>query len=71
MSPFVPREPALAWRKSSYSGADSNCVEVAVARIDMTPVRDSKAPDGPRLTFGAGAWTSFVTALKADAGPWI
>ncbi len=31
----------------------------------MVPVRDSKDPDGPALTFTATAWASFLTALRA------
>ncbi|MFI6702594.1 DUF397 domain-containing protein [Streptomyces sp. NPDC050509] len=73
MIPYVLGDAALdvVWRKSSHSGADSNCVEVADAGPGFTPVRDSKSPDGPRLAFGAGAWTLFVSALKTDADPLI
>ncbi|MGC0204671.1 DUF397 domain-containing protein [Streptomyces levis] len=50
-----------AWRKSSYSdGGASNCLEVADNCPGMTPVRDSKLPDGPVLVFGASPWASFV-----------
>lgn len=34
------------WRKSSFSGTETNCVEVAWA----VGVRDSKNPDGGHLT---------------------
>ncbi|MFC9430970.1 DUF397 domain-containing protein [Streptomyces sp. NPDC056987] len=56
------------WRKSSHSGADSNCVEVSDTWPGTVPVRDSKTPGGPRLAFGASAWVSFVAALKTDDG---
>lgn len=36
------------WRKSSRSGQDTNCVEVEM--VSRRGVRDSKNPDGPRLT---------------------
>jgi hypothetical protein len=53
------------WRKSSYSNGDGGaCVEVADGYDRVLPVRDSKAPDGPAVTFSAGAWSSFVCALK-------
>lgn len=53
-----------AWRKSSYSGNNGgNCVEVAAASYAVA-VRDSKDPDGPRLSFTAEAWNSFVRAVK-------
>ncbi|WP_424861233.1 DUF397 domain-containing protein [Streptomyces sp. MMS24-I29] len=32
----------------------------------IVPVRDSKAADGPALTFAAHSWTSFITELKKD-----
>ena len=51
------------WRKSSYSGSQTNCVEVA--EFDhVVAVRDSKNPAGPALTFSPAAWTSFITTLK-------
>jgi hypothetical protein len=52
-----------AWRKSSYSGSETNCVEVA--EFDhVVAVRDSKNPSGPALTFSPAVWTSFVTIVK-------
>lgn len=40
---------------------------------DHVPVRDSKIPEGPRLTFNAAVWTSFLTAVKGDRFPsaWV
>lgn len=57
------------WRKSSYSGDQGDCVEIANCSPGVVPVRDSKAPAGPRLVFDAVAWTSFVSAVKADGFP--
>lgn len=51
------------WRKSSYSGEETNCVETA-ARRGSVAVRDSKHPDGPVLAFAPTAWTGFLTRLK-------
>ncbi|NGO70900.1 DUF397 domain-containing protein [Streptomyces sp. SB3404] len=56
-------ESGITWRKSRYSGANSNCVE-AGSYGPKTAVRDSKAPWGPALTFPAGTWTAFTSALK-------
>ncbi|MEV4877153.1 DUF397 domain-containing protein [Streptomyces cyaneofuscatus] len=66
-----PTEPTTAdgatltgWRKSSYSGGDQGeCLEVADGHADV-PVRDSKATDGPALTFSLQGWTRFVSAVK-------
>ncbi|MCC9311242.1 DUF397 domain-containing protein [Kitasatospora sp. RB6PN24] len=58
------------WRKSSYSGASNgDCVEIADGLTGALPVRDSKDPNGPALTFAPDAWSAFVTALKANAFP--
>ncbi|MEW2188421.1 DUF397 domain-containing protein [Streptomyces microflavus] len=52
------------WFKSSYSGGNQGeCLEVARGYATV-PVRDSKATDGPALTFSAQGWTRFVTAVK-------
>lgn len=58
-----------AWRKSTYSGGNSQCVEVADGLTGIIPVRDSKAPEGARLVFGTNAWTAFIANLKAAAPP--
>lgn len=51
---------ALAWIKSSYSSSDGpECVEVATAS-DTILIRDSKNPDGPRLTFAPTIWADFL-----------
>ncbi|OKI03501.1 DUF397 domain-containing protein [Streptomyces sp. CB02923] len=55
---------AFSWTKSSYSGGNGACVEVAVPATTAIAVRDSKNPDGPRLTFDTSAWSTFV----ADVG---
>lgn len=60
------------WRTSSHSNAEGgNCVEVArvFSGAGVVPVRDSKCPDRPALRFGAGAWSSFLDALKSPARP--
>ncbi|MET8181928.1 DUF397 domain-containing protein [Streptomyces sp. NPDC005336] len=56
---------AASWRKSSYSNQDGGaCIEVSDDFAAVVPVRDSKNPHGPVITFAADAWTSFVTAVK-------
>ncbi|WP_137993941.1 DUF397 domain-containing protein [Streptomyces vilmorinianum] len=56
------RKPELEWFKSSYSSNSEgdDCVEVATTPATVH-VRDSKDVEGPRLAFGPGAWTGFVT----------
>ncbi|MGH3310562.1 MAG: DUF397 domain-containing protein [Streptomyces sp.] len=56
---------AATWRKSSYSNPDGGaCVEVSDDFAAVVPVRDSKNPHGPVLTFTAYGWSSFVSAVK-------
>ncbi|MFC8009638.1 DUF397 domain-containing protein [Streptomyces cinereoruber] len=64
----IPNVAALSgWRKSSHSSGDGgSCVEVLDNHPAGVPVRDSKSPHGPALLFPSGAWSSFVTAVKAD-----
>jgi hypothetical protein len=51
------------WRKSSYSGANGACVEVA-GRPEAVAVRDSKDPAGPVLVFTRQAWAAFTESTK-------
>ncbi|MEU0161614.1 DUF397 domain-containing protein [Streptomyces sp. NPDC006261] len=58
---------AATWRKSSYSNQDGGqCLEVADDFAPVVPVRDSKNPNGPVLTFTAARWSSFVAAVKGN-----
>ncbi|MGW5128449.1 DUF397 domain-containing protein [Streptomyces sp. NPDC004069] len=53
------------WHRSSYSNQEGgNCVEVADGFPGIVPVRDSKAPHGPALTFEADSWAAFIGELK-------
>ena len=63
------REP-WAWRKSSYSGGQGNCVEVAANRPGVVAVRDSKDPAGPVLCVSAESWRAFARDMaRASAQP--
>jgi hypothetical protein len=52
----------FAWTKSSYSGGNGDCVEVAPDAIPAAlPVRDSKLPAGPAVVFADTYWVSSST----------
>ncbi|MER7846585.1 DUF397 domain-containing protein [Kitasatospora sp. NPDC096077] len=60
----------MNWRKSSYSNASGgDCIEVADGIIGLVPVRDSKDPHGPALSFPSEAWRAFVAGIRADEFP--
>ena len=53
------------WYKSAFSnGSGGDCVEVARNLPGIVAVRDSKNPDGPRLTVTASTWSAFVAGIK-------
>ncbi|QKW51029.1 DUF397 domain-containing protein [Streptomyces buecherae] len=67
MSITPETDAGATWVKSSYSNGDGgNCVEWApsAATHGTVPVRDSKNPDGPTLTFDTQAWAAFVNAVQ-------
>lgn len=51
------------WRKSSYSTAESNCVEVGVAS-EAVGVRDTKDRDGGTVAVPAASWAGFVRSQR-------
>ena len=53
-----------AWKKSSYSGSQANCVEVTVR--DRIMVRDTRDRTGRVLRFTPTAWRHFAEQLKAS-----
>lgn len=54
------------WRKASYSSSNAGqCVEVSGVLPAAVAVRDSKDPDGPKLSFTARDWTTFTGRVKA------
>ncbi|WP_280267222.1 DUF397 domain-containing protein [Nocardia wallacei] len=54
------------WRKSTHSGPDGNCVEVAFLVEGNVAVRDTKdRGHGPVLAFTPGEWDAFVTGVSA------
>jgi hypothetical protein len=58
------RPGTAIWRKSTYSGGQGECLELAPDIPDFAPVRDSKTPTGPVIPFGRTAWSLFVAQVK-------
>lgn len=58
----------ITWRKSTYSGGQDECLEIAdgLPTGSPVPVRDSKRPDGPYLLFPASSWAAFVAVVKGS-----
>nr|WP_084505176.1 DUF397 domain-containing protein [Nocardia harenae] len=54
----------LAFRKSSFSQAGGECVEVAAAPNGDHYVRDSKNPAAGALRFTAAEWTAFTSGIR-------
>ncbi|MFD0886035.1 DUF397 domain-containing protein [Streptosporangium algeriense] len=65
---MIPRDLTGAeFRKSSLSGGNNNCVEVATNLSGLVAVRDSKDPSGPALAFTPTQWRSFIGRVRTGA----
>ncbi|MEU0242279.1 DUF397 domain-containing protein [Nocardiopsis sp. NPDC006198] len=53
-----------AWHKSSYSGQQGHCVEVAEGLV--TGIRDTQNRDLGHLTTQASEWTALLAAVRAS-----
>jgi hypothetical protein len=51
----MPDQPDEAWRVSSYSGGQGNCVEVAIAPAGVL-LRDTKDRSGGVLSVSPDSW---------------
>lgn len=66
----MPTTPDLidttTWRKSTYSGNQGGCVEVADLDDGRVAVRDTKQRgQGPILIFTSHEWNMFILGAKA------
>jgi hypothetical protein len=61
----VAAEPALDWRKSTFSGNNGNCVEVAALPDGRVAVRDSKDPQAGTLVFTRAEIDAWVRGVRA------
>ncbi len=59
------RTEPVGWRKSSWSGQQTVCVEVGRA-ADGAAVRDSKDRAAGYFVGSRSQWQAFLDALKAD-----
>ncbi|MFE9243049.1 DUF397 domain-containing protein [Nocardiopsis sp. NPDC006938] len=60
-----PHTTELTFRKSSYSGASQNCVEVADLPGEHL-VRDTQNRDLGTLGFAGPEWSAVLGAIRAD-----
>ncbi|MFE0025504.1 DUF397 domain-containing protein [Amycolatopsis sp. NPDC059021] len=51
-----------AWRTSSYTGEQGNCVEVKLAHT--VGVRDTKDREGGQLRLRGAAWRALLTTIR-------
>nr|WP_142002039.1 DUF397 domain-containing protein [Amycolatopsis cihanbeyliensis] len=54
----------VTWRKSKYSGAVGNCVEVATLKSGEIAVRNSRFPSGPALVYTREEIAAFLAGAK-------
>lgn len=52
------------WRTSTHSGQNGSCIQVAANLPGIIAIRDSKNPDGPKLTFAPEEWQRFAACIR-------
>lgn len=55
---------AAEWRKSSLSGDNGNCIEVAPLSGGRIGIRDTDAPDRPPFVVRAEVWAAFTGGVR-------
>jgi hypothetical protein len=60
----VASDITAPWVKSSHSGPQGNCVEVAFLAGGDVAMRNSRHPDGAALVFTRPEWEAFLTGAR-------
>ncbi|PZT76266.1 MULTISPECIES: DUF397 domain-containing protein [unclassified Streptomyces] len=63
----TPAPQSVRWAKSTYSAGEGQCIEWAPDHAYATGeflVRDSKNPNGPRLSLSSAGFTGLVEFAK-------
>ncbi|MUL41739.1 DUF397 domain-containing protein [Streptomonospora sp. PA3] len=53
------------WHKSSYSNAESNCVEMAITTCGGGALRDTQNRGAGFIALPSAEWTAFLRAVKS------
>ncbi|XKK41811.1 DUF397 domain-containing protein [Nocardiopsis sp. ARC36] len=61
----APSFDTADWRKSSYSGRNTDCVEVAGTAAGAA-IRDTKHRDLGALSFPGPEWRAFLSTARDD-----
>ncbi|WP_219467134.1 DUF397 domain-containing protein [Nonomuraea rhizosphaerae] len=54
-----------AWRKSSFSGDNGNCLEVAPLAGGRVGLRDTERPDLEPYVVSAAVWAAFTSGARS------
>ncbi len=54
----------IRWKKASFSGEQTDCVELATDGQTWVAVRDSKQPGDDALILNAASFRTFVGTMK-------
>jgi hypothetical protein len=54
------------WRKSSFSNAQDNCVEVGIAADGRVAVRDTKDRSRPAHVYTSAGWRAFLACIATS-----